>query len=132
NIISGNLDSGVHIKSGSGGSSASNKNDFIKGNYIGTDVTGTKAIKNAFDGVLIEFVSLMTIGGEAAGAGNLISGNGNSGVHISYSDHSTVQGNLIGTDATGENAIGDGGAGVLIDQGSTYNTVGGTTAGARN
>ena len=46
-------------------------------------------------------------------------------------DDELVQGNFIGTDVTGSNPLGNG-TGVLIDGGSSNNTIGGTTAGAGN
>ena len=75
-----------------------------------------------------------TIGGTAAGAGNVISGNTGDGVEITGSGTSgnLVAGNLIGTDAAGSAAIGNGRSGVYIGSGATGNTVGGTTATARN
>src|SRR5207249_2583060 len=43
-----------------------------------------------------------------------------------------VLGNYIGTDVNGTADLGNTGTGVLIDGGATANTVGGTSAGARN
>jgi hypothetical protein len=67
-------------------------------------------------------------------AGNVIGHNGSNGVDIrdSGTTGNLVQGNLIGTDATGMVALGNQVAGVLIDQGAANNTIGGTTAAARN
>ena len=73
--------------------------------------------------------SSMTIGGTTVGAGNLISGNDANGVEIDDSSAILVQGNLIGLDQTGTLAMGNAGAGVLIDTRSTSNTVGGLVAG---
>src|SRR5581483_10553062 len=69
---------------------------------------------------------------------NVISGNGTAagagdGVEISGSlaTGNVVQGNEIGTDATGLNDVGNSGAGVLITGDASGNTIGGGTA-ARN
>jgi hypothetical protein len=43
-----------------------------------------------------------------------------------------VQGNYVGTDRTGTKDLGNGGVGIFMVNGSSGNTVGGTTAGARN
>ena len=75
-----------------------------------------------------------TIGGTTAGAGNVISANGNSGIGISNAVTTgvVVQNNFIGTDFTGTKALGNANSGVLIDSGATNNTIGGTGAGAGN
>ena len=56
------------------------------------------------------------MGGPTAGAGNIISGNEQGGVAIRGIDAvgDVVQGNLIGTDATGTRALGNGYSGVYI------------------
>src|SRR5262249_39040285 len=91
NVISGNQ-TGVAIK---------NDDGFVNviGNYIGTDVTGTKRLFN-FDGVHIEQGGLQTLVET-----NVISGN-DTGVRI-LQGGGTVLSNLIGTDATGEHPLGN-------------------------
>ncbi len=59
---------------------------------------------------------------------NVISGNGNNGVMV-YSE-GIIQGNLIGTDATGTAPLGNSGSGVYLEGCNT--TIGGTTPEARN
>jgi parallel beta-helix repeat protein len=54
----------------------------------------------------------VSVGGASSGSGNLISGNG-SGVFVSSNNGVTIQGNLIGSDATGAYAIPNW-AGVLV------------------
>ncbi len=122
NIISGNYEYGVGVSLGSTGVT-------VQGNYIGTDVTGTKALPNSV-GIGVGG-SNFTIGGTTTGAGNIISGNTNDGVAI-YSNASNVQvqGNYIGTDVTGANPLGNSGNGVEIA--GNNNTVGGTATGAGN
>ncbi len=73
-------------------------------------------------------VSGVTIGGTAAGAGNLISGNGG-GVSL-RGDDAIVQGNRIGTDVTGTLALGNV-AGISVGQGDRI-TIGGVEEGAGN
>ena len=75
NIISGAVDNGVDISGGSSG-------NIVRGNFIGTDVTGTAALGNGGDGVLIEDSPDNTIGGRSAD-GNVISGNDDDGIFIS-------------------------------------------------
>jgi len=75
------------------------------------------------------------IGGTAAGAGNLISGNRRDGVSIGMCNHNVVEGNFIGTDATGTLPLGNGGNGVAIAfgyLGPSNNVIGGTASGAGN
>ena len=95
-------------------------NNFIQGNYIGTDVTGTQELANSGDGILIENCANSLVGGAAPGTGNTISGNDGSGVRIvgGLAVENVVQGNYIGTDATGALALGNGDHGVAIDGGS--------------
>ena len=130
NVISGNTASGVDL----GASSA----NVIEGNFIGTDHTGEKPLGNAGSGVYALQSSANTIGGTTAGARNVISANGGSGVELYNSSNNLVEGDYIGTDATGTtaysgaNRLGNQGDGVLIHFGSTANTIGGTAASALN
>jgi len=113
-------------------------NSTIAGNDIGFDLGGSPAVSPR--GVLIQDASINTIGGTAPAARNIISGNSVDGVEIlgSAASANLVEGNFIGTGATGTTALGNGaaapagaGGGVqLIDAES--NTIGGTVAGARN
>src|SRR5262249_15394121 len=75
-----------------------------------------------------------TIGGTTAGSGNVISGNNGFGVGISTAGATgnVIEGNLIGTDATGTVGIGNSKQGVYIDTSAASNTIGGTVAGAGN
>jgi hypothetical protein len=132
NLISGNGGNGVEI---SGNNSSGNQ---VLGNYIGTDVNGTAALPNAHDGVLINDAHGNTIGGPAIGppvegARNVISANGDRGVNIvgPGARGNRVQGNYIGTDASGMARLGNRLDGVSIFR-APDNLIGGTETGARN
>ncbi len=75
----------------------------VEGNYVGTDVTGSVALGNVGGGIFVA-ASDNTIGGASSGAGNLVSGNAASGVFIYLTSETLVQGNLIGTNASGTKA----------------------------
>ena len=127
NLISGNGASGVYLYSlGTAG-------NFIRGNYIGTDINGSVALGNASDGVTLLGTGGNTIGGTNSGEGNLISGNNMGGVALNGTgaNGNSVLGNLIGTDFSGRVALGNKYAGVTIFGGNS-NLVGGATAAARN
>jgi titin len=124
NLISGNQVSGVYL--GAGTISAQ-----VLGNYIGTDVNGAYALANRSYGVEVDGATGSSIGGSALGAGNLISGNGNHGIVLANGATAiSVYGNLIGTDAAGNAALGNTGSGVYIQ--AAANQVGGTSSGQRN
>lgn len=137
NLISGNFDEGM-IVSGTPDGPA----NLIEGNFIGTDVTGTKALGNGRGissgsfGISLNYKNIL--GGSAPGAGNVISANLGDGVILHEAMGTIIQGNFIGTDVTGTKKLGNSGG-----SGITYNendfpaptlgvTIGGTQTGARN
>ena len=78
-----------------------------------------------------------TVGGTVSEARNVISGNGVYGLRISWvgepirATGNKVEGNYIGTDASGTQEVGNGDCGVDIFQ-APNNTIGGTVSGAGN
>jgi titin len=114
----------------SGGSAAGNQ---IRGNFIGTTTAGTAGRGHLQHGVLVSNAPSTVIGGTAAGAGNLISGNSQYGVVIQggFATGTLVQGNRIGTNAAGTAAIANTADGILVSS-APGTTIGGTAAGARN
>ena len=148
-LISGNAQDGVQIT----GFGAGNR---IFGCMIGTDRTGEAALGNGLAsqnngiGIFINGAEGNQVGGDVPGQGNLISGNATAGVYIfgRFASANTVQGNLIGTNATGQRPIFQNGStpsqqvGVLINDAPGLdsqdispgpgNTIGGSTANARN
>jgi parallel beta-helix repeat protein len=125
NIISGNTLAGMSMMMGS-------TDNRILGNYIGTDVTGTRAVGNGMFGVSMELGAFGNLV-----QGNLISSNHHFGIYIGDfgSDYNTVIGNLIGIDVTGTQAMANLPAAIGIggrEMGGFYNRIGGTGAGERN
>jgi uncharacterized repeat protein (TIGR01451 family) len=103
----------------------------IEGNFIGTDATGSSDLGNGGYGVVVSDAPNNTIGGIAAGARNVISGNDLGGITLfgAGAIGNRILGNYIGTDATGVTALGNY-FGILM--GTDNTTIGGTEAGARN
>jgi titin len=129
NIISGNDANGVLIQ---GIDAALNR---VRGNFIGTDRTGTLDLGNTLFGVALRGGAHdNAIGGDLAGTGNVISGNDSSGVLLEELDteDNLVQGNWIGTDATRTLDLGNALHGVFITDNASRNSIGGTTTGAGN
>jgi parallel beta-helix repeat protein len=146
NVISGNAGSGIVLDGSSGNT--------LVDNYVGTDPTGTVAIANGGNGILVTGgATNNTIGGTAytdtatgvennptgsedpANAtfvvpplGNLVSGNGGNGILINdNSQHNVLNGNFVGTTATGNGALGNTLDGVAIN-GADNNSLIGCTA----
>jgi hypothetical protein len=123
NVISGNSGSGIGMVGGSG--------VVIHGNFIGTDITGTKALGNAM-GINDSGMDGAAIGGSGPGEGNLISGNDGMGVYVyNFATDTTILGNLIGTDVTGTLPLGNK-TGVATANDSGGFRIGGTGPGEAN
>lgn len=126
NIISGNQGAGVSFSTGA-------TLNVVQGNYIGTNAAGSAELFNSRGVLSLGAASDNLIGGTAAGARNVISGN-NVGVFLTSNAvgvNTRVEGNLIGSDAAGTAQIPNGG-GLFISETSTGNVIGGTAAGAGN
>lgn len=132
NIISGHRSYGVEISAnGSAGIR-------VQGNFIGTDVTGSVALGNHSGGIAMGNTLNGLIGGAVTGARNVISAsddpNAGHGIllgGIGLMEGSQIQGNYIGTDATGALALGNRGAGIFVD-GTNDVTIGGAEAATSN
>jgi len=118
NLISGN-NFGIGLQAEIGST--------VQGNFIGTDRAGASDLGNSI-GVSITASNHNTIGGTAAGARNVISGN-SSGISVGAAN-TVIQGNYIGVNATGGAFTGNG---VLaISVGGSGTVIGGTTPASRN
>ncbi len=123
NFIAGNIQSGVHL----GGAAATN--NALLGNFIGLG-TNNAAVANRQDGVRVN-ASLNRIGGSAAGARNVISGNAGDGIEVTAAGNGTVVlGNHLGVDPTGLLDRGNSANGVLVSAGEVI--IGGVNPGEGN
>jgi len=111
-------DVGIHLQEKRG--------NIIEGNYIGTDVTGTMNRGNFQGGLRIWDAPNNTIGGTTPEARNVISGNNGYavGILLPGATANKVQGNYIGTDATGTADLGNFDHGVFIYEAASSNTIG--------
>lgn len=106
NVVSANPGGGV-------GFQVNCNNNIIKGNFIGTDITGTIALGNG-GGLFIQGNNNQ-VGGLTAAERNIISNNNGSGIGFSFgSSNNTVVGNYIGVDVTGAVAMGNTNNGIEI------------------
>jgi IPT/TIG domain/S-layer homology domain len=80
-----------------------------KGNFIGTDLTGTLSVPN---GVGVAGIGYASIGGPNPGDGNLISGNAGAGVALS--GNAAIVGNFIGTGVSTLQPLGNGSSAIQI------------------
>ena len=126
NVISGSTVENIRVDAGG---------NTIQGNYIGTDATGTSSLAAPAspnsNGIYINGDNNTIIGGTAFGQGNLISGNGGSGIFVSGNSN-IIRGNLIGTNAAGTAAVCNATVGIAIGSASNSNIIGGIDSGARN
>ncbi len=125
NVVSANGDTGVVLLFGG---------NVVQGNRIGTNAAGTAALGNGLhpsafflgqpingtDG-LVACDGSNVIGGTAAGAGNIVSGNAGDGISL-VSSSNMVQGNIVGANVMGTAALPNGVDGI----GSRSNAVKGS------
>lgn len=131
NVIAANGGFGnVSLGEGNSGVAAT-----VQGNYIGTDVTGTRALASTTQTGIAIFSNGHLIGGTVAGAQNVISGN-LAGIQIGFGSGvsgNVIKGNLIGLNAQGTGPLPNTQQGVNFSTGSqNANTLGGIENGAAN
>ncbi len=107
-------------------------NNVVEGNYIGTNAAGSAKFNVGGIGMeLFNDIAGTQIGGTAAGAANLISGNNSANIAMAAANGIVIQGNVIGLNAAGTASLGQNND-FVIDNASHNLTIGGTTAGAGN
>lgn len=127
NVISGGNETGIYLLNSTA------TGNTILGNYIGINAAGTAALANGNNGIALFNAPTNTIGGLAAGARNVIAGNGGSGINLngSSSRGNVIQGNYIGVNAAGTAALANAGDGISVN-GAPGNRIGGSNAGEGN
>jgi CSLREA domain-containing protein len=159
NVISGNAINGVHIVGTTSLPATGNK---VQGNFIGIDKGGINGVGNRTEpapapgttegnnlfGVEISGGNNNTIGGTVAGARNVIGFNGDGIVIDNGGQQNIIQGNFIGVGANGVTSTPNLLHGVSVrssngfgpplgpaqanEPGTSFNTIGGTTASSGN
>jgi len=115
NLISGNTQNGVFLTS-------TGTNTSLEKNKIGTDVNGTSPIPNIWNGIHIQDSHHANIG-LAFPDNNVIAGNTLQGVLVE-SPNTTIDGNIIGLDATGTTGLANGQNGLLVNSGGNGTIIG--------
>jgi hypothetical protein len=131
NVISGNLGHGVQLQTGITAAPAMT----IAGNRIGTNAAGDAAVGNGLDGIRVTNANTLTIGGTTPAQRNVISGNGEDGIHLAANaSNTTILGNYIGLDDVGTGVLGNGMNGVeaLATPAAAGILIGGDSAGDQN
>jgi CSLREA domain-containing protein len=105
NVISGNTSSGI--------APHNSPALIIQGNYIGVDWMGENAVPNEVGILLSDNQTDSLLGGTASSARNIISGNTVAGIVSATYGNMLIQGNYIGLDVNGSEAVSNG-AGALI------------------
>ena len=123
NVISGNVSEGIFITVGG---------NMVLGNFIGTNAAGTAPLGNGLSGITVLGSSGNTISGNTI-SGNGMSLSGGDGIILTVqgANQNLIQGNFIGTDAAGANALPNHDGGIAFLNGQN-NTIGGTGPGEGN
>ena len=97
-------------------------NDQVYGNFFGT-LDGTTPYSSSFTNAnVVDSGTGNTVGGSTLAARNVIVNGGGYGVYLAAAQGADVEGNLIGVDATGDNALPNF-IGVELDSESAGNTI---------
>lgn len=123
NLVSGNGNNGIYIQDAGTGNTVQN-------NYVGVDASGDAALGNGANGIVVQGTASTQVGGTGALEGNLVSGNLGSGMRIGAAgaDDNVVEGNRIGTDIGGVDALPNAANGVFLFGGATGNRIGGVSS----
>jgi CSLREA domain-containing protein len=119
NLASGNISQGIAVF---GVDFTSTTGNVVQGNLVGTDAAGTGTIGNSGDGIRMHNALNTTVGGTAAGAANVVTGNGVSGITVFETSGRTATGNRI----SGNSVFSNGGLGIDLGHDGVTANDGGT------
>lgn len=103
----------------------------VAGNYLGTNATASDSLGNFIGVEIFGGARFNTVGGLDSILRNIVSGNEHIGIRVFDASDNIIIGNYVGTDRTGNYAIGNR-DGVSIEGTAKRNIVGGTQVGSRN
>lgn len=125
NLLSGNTQHGLYLYGFTGAPDGTpTPYIMVRGNFIGTNATGTAAIPNASQGIHLFNSQYVLIGGTTATDRNVIAGNGGHGIGIDRAINNNIQGNFIGVNNDGSTLLGNSGSGIAVYDYTGPNTVG--------
>ncbi|MBK6589019.1 MAG: right-handed parallel beta-helix repeat-containing protein [Acidobacteria bacterium] len=136
NVISGNAQTGIFLQLGESQGAVPPTDNKIQGNFIGTNISGTAAIPNGQDGIVLSTATRTLIGGFGAdmpAARNTISGNGRNGISlVNGANLNRISGNYIGTKGDGQTALGNTERGIRVGVSVSGTIIGGPEQNAGN
>ncbi|MCU0430351.1 MAG: hypothetical protein MUF42_10320 [Cytophagaceae bacterium] len=124
NFIDRNVISSNGNVAGENGVSITNSNNhIIKANFIGTDLNGLASRPNFSAGLSMNVSTGNVIGGATLAERNVCSANGSFGIFLNDVDNSLLAGNYLGTDSTGNAALGNTISGLIAQGGCSGLTI---------
>jgi len=107
----------------------------VQNNYVGLDVSGSRALPNLKDGIRLEKGPANNlIGGSGAEYRNICSGNIRTGIRLEGAgvDSNVVAGNWIGLNAAGSDSLANGESGLVLADHAMHNLIGGADRASGN
>jgi CSLREA domain-containing protein len=146
NVVSGNSGIGVQLLGipQPDGRCQAPQNNVVEGNYLGVNAAGKKPSPYGNQGAGLEMgvcAQNNRVGGTAAGAANVASGNHDDGIQLDGQTgpagaanvcNNTIQGNIVGLDPSASFTRPNVDDGIDLDRGACSNLVGGSVPGAPN
>ncbi len=110
NVVSGNGRHGIVIRG------SSTNNITVQGNLIGRDLLNLLDFGQGGDGIHVNAASVLTIGGDAENAGNVVASNQRNGIKITNGSSTSGWANLVSRNSIFRNGLGGTGIGIDLEQ----------------